>query len=224
MQLAAYTDLLSQLALDPNNPDYVQAAITELDNATLQLENDLDTDFDLITGKVDIFKPYPNEVLSKLRLKRGFITSGSVTAMYARTPEAWFLNMSANITPILEIDYERGSFWVNGAVSPLFGDYNYIFSAQYGQTPFYGIPGSYWQVTYSAGFPVNADNIDQYDPTQVPDWLQKLALLRARIGMGSHPSVVTAGQTFNSKSLEASYEAVVSKKSCYAPDCILPRL
>lgn len=222
MRLANYSTLLAQVGMAAT-PDYVTIAQAELETASATLENDLNTEFDQVS-LTETFMPYDNELLTKFKVSRGFLQPGSLKVSYARTPAAWYLNQTVDITSVLTTDPLRGTFWVDGALMPLYGSYNYLLSAQLGDTPYYGLQGAYFQASYSAGFPVSDSDPEMYDPAVVPSWLQTLALLKARIGLGSHPSAVAAGVKFDSVALENQYGAIVSRRTLYAPDCILPRL
>jgi hypothetical protein len=82
--------------------------------------------------------------------------------------------------------------------------------------------GSFISITYTAGFPANPDDPDQYDLSVVPGWLQEAAKMRALIGLSGHPSLKQADVAIDTKTIDAELGAILSSNQRYTPVALLP--
>lgn len=207
MRLVVESELRDAIDLSPL-PQYVAAANTALNTATLALENDLRTQFERAT-QTDVFRPYANEPSNILKLKRAFIQSDpAVVVTYAVTPYARSSGETTDITAICTIDYEKGLVCVGGE------------SAE--NAFFYGVAGADIRVTYTAGFLASEADPDLFNPLSVPGWLKNLALLLGQINIATHPAVKPTDAVPDVDQLKSQYAASISSRSRYSPSAILP--
>lgn len=78
------------------------------------------------------------------------------------------------------------------------------------------------RIKYKAGFPVDANDPDQYDLTKVPVWLQTCAKLLALINLATQPSLTEANVSIDTAVLSKQYDALISGHRRYAPMALLP--
>jgi hypothetical protein len=230
MRLSPATDFMTAVGFDQQISDYVNAVDEALDTATLQLINDLRTEFDRL-ALVDYYEVDPNDPFTKLKLSQGFVQpSPAPVVIYATSASAWSQGARVDISPICKIDYDKGVVWVSGstptgAPAPI-SDPEIIFPGLSGISfpGYFGLKGAMLSVSYTAGLEVDGTDADLYDQTQVPKWLQQLSRLTARIMLVSHPALQVTGVTPDSKPLIAQYSGIVSRKTRYVPSGILPKM
>lgn len=206
MRLVAESELRESIELSPL-PQYVSAANSALDTATLAIEADLMTKLDRVT-QTDHFRPYRNEPGFVLKLKRGFLIDGSVVVDYALNPGSWAAGATEAVTSSCVIDYEKGYVLFGGVLTEA--------------SLAYSLPGSVIQVTYTAGFVASEADASVYDPLTVPRWLKDLALLRGQINISNHPAVKGTETLLDVSHLREQYAAIMAGRARYKPASVLP--
>ena len=83
---------------------------------------------------------------------------------------------------------------------------------------------AYVQITYVAGFEPDTSVSPpvSYLLTEVPDWLQNAAKLRALIGVADAPVLSEAAIKLDTKMLSTQLNALLSRHLRYAPSSLLP--
>lgn len=75
---------------------------------------------------------------------------------------------------------------------------------------------------YKYGFDVDETNPKSYNLTQVPEWLQEAARLRALLYLLDQPSLVEAGVKLDAKVTALQFDAIIGPRRRYAPMAFLP--
>lgn len=206
MRLASVSDLRTSMGFD-DIPDVTNAIAFALDTTTPAFEAHLRTAFDR-AGVTDTFAVGDQVWLHgtpqlRLRLSRGFVVSGSLTAWYADRIES--LDDSAERTEVtgdLTLGLEKG------VASNFTLDLN----------------RKYLRVAYQAGFTADGDDPEMYDQAQVPDWLRTAAMLAARIELNNHPHFKSDEGTTSVAVLERRLSLLIGDKARFVPAAIDPIL
>ena len=203
MLLASVDAVVRSLGFDPMS-DISMSAMQAVDAAEAQLAAILSTEFDAGTFTDTFFVREPpfmsaQAFETEFRLRRGLVTAlTSVKANYAIAQFGTSTDVDVTSTVVLHPD--------KGVVR----DFQTRYLCQY------------VQITYTAGFPVDANNPESYDLTKVPDWLQQAARLNAMIGLADSPALSEAQIKLDTKVLGMQYQALIGRKLRYAPSSLLP--
>lgn len=207
MLLADPADIRSDLGFDNMTDinDAIQAALLASEPL---IGARLGTGFDLVTDQVDVFYvPSPpfqqgQAVSTEFRLKRGFLESYS--AIYGATFDA----LTSDPLDLAGILVGSADQLEKGVLV----DYRTVYV------------NSYVQFTYTAGFhPASADPGEiSYDLTEVPQWLQELAKIRAKIALADSAVVTEAQIKIDTKTLTSQYNTIAGYHQRYAPVALLP--
>ncbi|MDR3739020.1 MAG: hypothetical protein P4L40_08360, partial [Terracidiphilus sp.] len=76
---------------------------------------------------------------------------------------------------------------------------------------------AYVQISYTAGFPVDATDPNSYDMTVVPKWLSQAARLRALIQLNGSPALEQAQIKLDTRTLSAELHTLVGRRVRYMP-------
>jgi hypothetical protein len=203
MLLVPVVDIREALGFE-DMTDINAAAETALNAATSLLESMLDTDFSKATRTDRFYAHEPGvvrgpSVQTQFRLRRGFVQSVS-SVIYADALSNLGLGATSLDLADLYLDAEKG----------VLRDDVTAYSR------------SYLKVTYTAGFDPHPSDPSQYDPDQIPDWLQQAAKLRAQISLAGQPVMESANIKLDVKELTNELNALVGRKRRYAPLALLP--
>jgi hypothetical protein len=207
MLLANPSDVISQLGFDPMT-DITFAVNMAMDAAEAYLAAQLNTDFESATY-VDTFfvaePPYRNRgaVRTEFRLSAGLVDS---------------------LTSVLTC-YDVNDFGISAEATDVTA--NVILNADKGVVQDFKTHyvGTYVQITYSAGFAADPDNVGpppSYLISTVPDWLQQACKIKTLIGLVDSPVLSEAQIKLDASMLGQQLVYLLSRKLRYAPAALLP--
>lgn len=208
MFLASVRVIREQLGFD-DMTDINAAIEMALNSAEAQLAAQLGTQFGR-TQLVDTFWVYEpgfrqgNHVETQLRLRRGMV-AGEPEIVSASSVS---LLAQGNTMTGIQLDAEKG----------VLTDYT---------TDYYR---RYVRVSYTAGFEAEMEDVENGEPrptgsyvlSQVPEWLQEAAKLKALIHLSSSETIKDAGITIDVKAIDAQLAAIVNQHLRYTPLALLP--
>ena len=200
MLLAAVAEVRETLGFDDMTD--INAAITgALDAAEHYLAGVLGTPFDRVTTSDLFWVERPGfrqqaHVQTEFRLKRGLIDINDFSTAQSPLP-----TMAGSIA-LTDIALH--------APKGLVTDYRTAFDH------------AYVRFTYTAGFPVDADNPLSYALATVPRWLQSAAKTHALITLETHPSLVEAGVKQDTTALKMALGGMLRPYIRYTPAALLP--
>lgn len=205
MFLAAADTIRDVLGFD-DMPDINAAVTNSLNSATTQLESLFTTSFARAVHEDIFFVPRAADeraVWTQFRLSNGFLAEDPIIEVGAALDV---------LTPITlgKVHLERG----------LVTDLATRFVDQY------------VKITYTAGFELQetepavpgdpAPPPVSYDLTQVPEWLQEAAKLKAFHLIGSNPALTEANVLLSAKTLAEQLAMLVNGRLRYHPSALLP--
>ena len=134
------------------------------------------------------------------RLSRGFLTAAPLLT-YASTFEAL----------------------VNGPSTP-FTSTDYVMDLEAGLVNVVGLDLScrHLRASYNAGFDPDPNENGQYDPADVPDWLQRAACLPARLALNDQPFLSDGDDTPTTKAVEDMRAHIIASKALGWMDTLDP--
>ena len=74
------------------------------------------------------------------------------------------------------------------------------------------LSGQYVRVAYGAGFTVDPNEKDQFDPALVPDWLKTAARLQCRLGLNDQPFLTDGEDKATIDQVKDMLDNIVAKK------------
>ena len=125
-----------------------------------------------------------------LRLTRGFLT-GAPTLTFANTFEALTTLPTTITTSNYVADLETGLVNVVGL----------------------DLSCQYLRASYSAGFAADPNEKGQFDPDDVPTWLQKAARLQARLALNDQPFMTEGDDTPTTVAVEEMLAHIIASKA-----------
>ena len=191
MRLAEVVSVRADIGADDID-DINKAIQFSLDAATVGLEGKLGTAFDdgsyVNDFHIDQMLYFGGRPQRALRLTRGFLT-GAPTLTYAGTFEALTTLPTTITASNFVADLEAGLVNINGL----------------------DLGGAYVRISYSAGFTVDANEKDQFDPALVPDWLKTAARLQCRLGLNDQPFLTDGEEKATVKQVEDMLAHIVRR-------------
>src|SRR5271166_3079612 len=221
MLLASVSDVLSALGFE-GMTDITFAAQQAVDAAEAQLASMLNTEFEAGTY-TDMFfvrrPPYEDGpgLKTEFRLRRGFVTA--LTSM----------NVNSDVSQLTGLVSPLGDWNPAIQVSPNTGS-NINVTAFANLAAEKGMVADYqnryrncWvQIVYTAGFPPDPSDNCSYLLSAVPTWLQQAAKLCAILALADSPSLEEAQIKVDKQLIGAQYSALISRKTRYFPNALLP--
>lgn len=100
----------------------------------------------------------------------------------------------------------------------------HIVNADIGQVTVVGVAFNrqFVQITYTSGFEAAQSDPTSYKLSQVPNWLQEAAKLRALITLASNPAVKDANAGQDVTALQEQFDNLIAVHNRYTPSAILP--
>jgi hypothetical protein len=84
------------------------------------------------------------------------------------------------------------------------------------------LAGQFIQVDYTAGFDTDPDDLNQYDLSQVPDWLETAAQLEAQILLNDQPFIQEGEEHTGTTMAEAMLSFIIQIKARHFPAALEP--
>ena len=193
MRLAEVVSVRADIGAD-DIQDINKAIAFSLDAATVGLEGKIGTAFDdgsyTNDFHIDSTLWFGGRPQRALRLTRGFLI-GAPTLTYAGTFEALTTLPTTITTSNYVADLEAGLVNINGL----------------------DLSGQFVRVAYGAGFTVDPNEKDQFDPALVPDWLKTAARLQCRLGLNDQPFLTDGEEEATVKQVEDMLASIVASKA-----------
>ncbi len=203
-KLATVDSLRQELGFTTDMTDFTTAADDAMEAATVTLEAKLDTMFDraTVTDRFYVDEPpfaHGLNPVTEFRLSRGLVVAVS-SFHYASLMAHFGTGDATDNLSVLMFNLDKG----------IVKDHTYFYDHKY------------VEITYTAGFEIDANYPDTYDANQVPKWLQQAARAQAKLFMSDNPTVKQAETNMDTRLIGSTLNQMLGRYVRYAPTALLP--